>query len=184
MTEQDYSKDPVWMNWGRLIGACAVTVFGVIGVVGLVPRVTGDISSRSWPESAMTVTQIVREQGGTKIPSVRALVDFEFTVNGQRYESKRHLLKSSVVPADLDPFLRDYAVGTRHPVYYNPGSPGTQPQIERGGNLATNVFGLVLCVMCVVFGPLAAWHDWVVISFQSRKGATGTKKKRKRPRSE
>ncbi len=174
-------NDPFWLNCTRLIIFSVLPIVGIYGLFGLIPLVWNDIASHKWPATTMTVTQIVREKSTGRNRSDAIYMDFQFMVDGQAFEKKRHLSAQSVTD-DLDAYLRDNAVGTQHPVYYNLQSPGTDPQIERGGNIGTHIFGFIVCLGLALWGPVQAWWSWQVVCIQYQRGTRPQKKKRKAPR--
>lgn len=172
---------PLWDNWFWMLLYAVLCPLVLLGLYRLVPQLYSDIASHNWPQTQMTVMKIDREKGDKS--SAVVYMDFKFTVDGQDFEEKRHLSQqtASLLLDDMEPFLKEYAVGTQHPVFYNPRSPGTEPQIERGGHLVMHVFGFFLCLILAISSPFMVRAYWQVISIQ-QSGGKVKKKKRKVPR--
>lgn len=175
-------NDPFWLNCSRLIIFSILPIVGICGLFGLIPLVLNDLASQKWPATNMTVTQIVREKSTGRRPRDIIYMDFQFMVDGQTFEKKRHLASEFTLSNDLDSYIRDNAVGTQHPVYYDPQSPGTDPQIVRGGNIVTHVVGIIVCIVAVLWCPVQAWWSWQVVCIQYQGGVRPRKKKRQGPR--
>lgn len=156
-------NDPVWMNWLRFAGACIGGVVAIIGVISLISIVLNDLASRNWPETTMKVTNVVRELEVGRPPKHCVYLDYSFEVDGQKFERKRQSMGSDIVSSNLDGLLTEFAAGTQHPVYFNPSSPGKEPQIERGGQLFTHLFGVLVAAAFAIICPFFAFRMWQML---------------------
>ena len=138
-------------------------------------------ASASWPSAEMTVdiAKIRTESGhhgiGKKyIPEIA----YRFAVNGKAYHGSR-ISYGNFSPDETmaQATIRQYAVGTKHRVYYDPEVPGECTLIV--GESTSNYLALLLAPMLLLLGGGVTWQH----SFELRaRLATGSLKALPDPR--
>jgi hypothetical protein len=139
----------------KLVGS----IFSIIGVVMLL--LAGWTGHRqysilkTWPsvEAEVVNSQVIRSHDAESGTTYRAAIDFRYVVEGKEYTAPASSSYSSSSYSQMKQKVDDYAIGTRHPIRYNPADPNDM-RFDVGYNF--NFFFLpgLLGLMGLVFGGL------------------------------
>lgn len=149
----------------------SVTLWFMAAVLGLVavamfyaayegPRATRD--ALTWPSTEGTITRadavVNRETPESTVPNI----EFSYTVAGKAHHSTDLVAPFASTPrlrdqAAVDEFLKRYAPGSRHPVYYDPHYP-TQAYLIRTLPVSGWESLAIGVLFCVAVGCLLWWE--------------------------
>ncbi len=115
--------------------------------------------SNAWPQAEATVTRsevITDVPLGGRGPEFTPKIEYRFTAQGKPYDGNRIAFRgtASRTKAVADAIAGKYALGTQHPVHYNPANPADSV-LERGTHWLTYA-GLVIPVVMLVCGIMMA----------------------------
>jgi len=135
-------------------------------------------ANRSWPVVTGVVTkcQLVDEPGDEDSPSVyNASLEFHYEVQGKNYLGNTGFSWASNDRSIMESKRRQYAIGSSHPIHYNPANPA-QVQLEaettaRSFAPAWVGVGIGLCMVFV--GLCALFADPEKQPFLKRKPPEG-----------
>jgi hypothetical protein len=124
---------------------------------------------KTWPsvEAEVVKSELIsfRDREGDQM--YRAAIDFRYTVDGREYTVPSSSSYSSSIYSSMRSKVNAYAVGTRHPIRYNPSDPGDM-RFEVGYNFGFFFRPFLLGMMGLVFTGVGAGLLYVSRSVEPR----------------
>ena len=146
-----------------LVGAGIVSIVVILGFMigGFYQTMQQAIASKSWPVAqGRTFVSQVREtkipKGKSSAPGYRAVLEYEYTVNGKTYRSNliHFNYRATEKREEALRFVERYPEGSLLPVYYDPQNPMTavvEPGHEEELYKEMQVMVLVIGLLILVF---------------------------------
>ena len=154
--------------------------FALMAVVSLVFGLFGKVeeaASRSWPTVPGLITSCALREVRNKprrlpyeIVKYTLDVTYDYSVAGESYSGTRVVLTDNLWDEGSAQFrAANYAVGTTHPVYYNPDNPARavlEPGNTAEGAASVNtIFGIVLPIGLVPIVLLLFYMYWMMVRY-------------------